>query len=290
MPPEAAAGAAMSALFVEHLTVIDCAFLDAVRGLVGESWIVDIELHGDLDAQSMVLDFGEVKRRLKRAIDGSVDHSLLVPRTAPQLTLDMAGDSIALGFAAAIGLIEHRSPACALTLIDSSAITPDAVIAWLTPRLQAVLPDSVTALVLQLRQEHIDGAHYHYVHGLKKHAGLCQRIAHGHRSRIDIRIDDRRDAELEQRIAAEWRDIYLGSREDVVAHANGRISFAYVSAEGRYELTLPEQRVDLLDSDTTVEQIAAHLAQRLAPSRPGADLRVRAYEGVMKGAIATVKR
>lgn len=280
----------MSALFVEHLSVIDCAYLDATRGLVGESWIVDIELHGDLDAQSMVLDFGEVKKRLKRAIDGSVDHSLLVPRLASQLTLDVGSDGIALRFSAAPGLIEHRSPACALSLIDSRAITPDAVVTWLAPRLRAVLPDSVTHLVLQLRQEAIDGAHYHYVHGLKKHAGLCQRIAHGHRSRIDIRVDGQRDVELEQQIATEWRDIYLGSREDVVSRGNARIGFSYVSAEGRYELTLPASRVDLLEGDTTVEQIAAHLAQRLAPSRPGASVSVRAYEGVMKGAIAATKR
>lgn len=280
----------MPRLFVEQLTVIDCAYLDAARGLVGESWIVDIELHGDLDGQSMVLDFGEVKKRLKRAIDGSVDHSLLVPRMAPELSLETVHDRIALRFAAATGLIEHRSPACALSLIDAPAISADAVVAHLAPRLQAVLPDSVSGLDLQLRQEQIDGAYYHYVHGLKKHAGLCQRIAHGHRSRIDIRVDGRRDVELEQRIAGDWRDIYLGSREDIVTHAGGRIGFAYTSAEGHYQLTLPEHRVDLLDTDTTVEQIATHLAQRLAPSHPGATLQVRAYEGVMKGAIAAVER
>src|SRR3546814_12618087 len=64
------------------------------RVLVVESWIVDVELHGDLDGQSMVLDFGEVKKRLKRAIDTSADHSLLVPRNAPQLTLDATTDEI----------------------------------------------------------------------------------------------------------------------------------------------------------------------------------------------------
>ncbi|MBV8063608.1 MAG: 6-carboxytetrahydropterin synthase, partial [Nevskia sp.] len=73
----------MTTLFVEQLTVIDCAFLDAQRGLVGESWIVDIELDGDLDEQSMLLDFGEVKKRLKRALDSSADHTLVVPGRHP---------------------------------------------------------------------------------------------------------------------------------------------------------------------------------------------------------------
>src|SRR3546814_5783065 len=102
-----------------------------------------------------------------------------VPLNAPQLTLDATTDEISLRFDAVTGLIEHRSPTCALSLLDADTITSDIVVAWLTPRLQAVLPDSVAALNLQLRHEHIDGAYYHYVHGLKKHAGLCQRIAHG---------------------------------------------------------------------------------------------------------------
>jgi 6-pyruvoyl-tetrahydropterin synthase len=280
----------MSALFVEQLTVIDCARLDAARGLVGDSWIVDVELEGDLDGQSMVLDFGEVKKRLKHAIDGSVDHSLLVPRRAPQLRLDIAGDDCELAFAAQTGMIEHRSPACAVSVLDAAAIDADAVVAYLRPRLMAVLPTSVAQLHLHLRPERIDGAHYHYVHGLKKHAGLCQRIAHGHRSRIEIRVDGRRDETLERQIAAGWRDIYLGTRDDVVSRGDGRIRFAYTAAEGAYALALPEDRVDLLDTDSTVEQIAAHLARRLAPARAGRSVSVRAYEGVMKGAVATVDR
>ena len=39
----------MSALFVKHLTVLDFSYAHATRGILGESWIVDVELHGDLD-------------------------------------------------------------------------------------------------------------------------------------------------------------------------------------------------------------------------------------------------
>lgn len=277
----------MSRLFVEHLTVIDCAFLDATRGLVGESWIVDVELEGQLDAQSMVLDFGDVKKRLKQTIDGSADHALLVPTRAGALLSQRIGDELLLEFIAADGVYTHRSPAAAVCLVDTAAITADSVAAYLHPLLMAQMPANVEQLHLRLRTEAINGASYHYVHGLKKHAGLCQRIAHGHRSRIEVRVDGQRDAALEAQVAAHWRDAYLGTREDLLDNpGDDRLRFAYTAGEGPYELTLPATRVDLIDTDSTVEQLAALLAARLAPQRPGRLVEVRAYEGVRKGAIA----
>lgn len=276
----------MTALFVEHLTVIDCAYLDLARGLVGESWIVDLELEGDLDAQSMVLDFGEVKRRLKRAIDAGLDHTLLVPARAAELSLATVGGNTELLFRSELGAIAHRSPGCAVTLLPVAVIDERAVADHLQTSLQAVLPPNVSRLRLRLRAEAIEGAYYHYVHGLKKHAGQCQRIAHGHRSRLEIHINGQRDRAMERDIALAWTDIYLGTREDVVARANGRIQFAYTAPEGRFELALSEPHTDLLDTDSTVERIAEHLAAVTRARQPGAAVQVRAYEGVMKGAVA----
>jgi len=276
----------MSCLFVEQLTVIDCAYLDAQRGLVGQSWIVDLELEGALDEQSMVLDFGEVKKSLKRGIDHSVDHSLLVPLQASGLSVARTGDALGLTFETSLGRYEHRSPASAVSLIEADRVDAASVTAHMLPRLQPLLPANVSALRLHLREEVIDGASYQYVHGLKKHQGACQRIAHGHRSRVQLRVDGARDRALEDELAGDWRDVYLGTRADIVEHGNGRLRFSYTAQEGRYELALPEDRCDLLQSDTTVECIAAHLLQRLSAVRPQRRLEVRAYEGVMKGAIA----
>src|SRR5581483_9319056 len=123
----------MACLFVQQLTVIDCAFLDAARGLVGESWIVDLELEGDLDDQSMVLDFGEVKKRLKKAIDGAADHKLVVPMNSQALQLNRAGGRIELFFSAKTGPIEHQSPSAALCQLESADVDADALAAHLMP-------------------------------------------------------------------------------------------------------------------------------------------------------------
>jgi 6-pyruvoyl-tetrahydropterin synthase len=277
----------MTSLFVEQLTVIDCAYLDAQRGLVGESWIVDIELEGDLDDQSMVLDFGEVKKRLKRALDGSADHTLIVPARHPGLRLQRGTDRISLEFHGPdAGPIEHHAPPQALTLLDAAQVDSDSLAAHLQPILAQEVPANVAQVRLHLRHERIDGAYYHYTHGLKKHAGQCQRIAHGHRSRLHIQLDGRREPALEAAWAQRWQDIYLGTVEDLVERQNGRLRFAYTAAEGTFELELPESRCDLLDSDTTVERIAEYLAAGTAAQHPGSSVEIRAYEGVMKGALA----
>jgi 6-pyruvoyl-tetrahydropterin synthase len=279
----------MTRLFVEQLTVIDCAYLDARRGLVGESWIVDIELDGDLDEQSMLLDFGEVKKRLKRALDGSADHTLIVPGRQPGLGLQHGAGRIGLEFPTPDGVIEHHAPPQALTLLDAAQVDSASLSAYLRPILAREVPPNVAEVRLNLRHERIEGPYYHYTHGLKKHAGYCQRIAHGHRSRIEVRVDGARDTALEQDWARRWRDIYLGSREDLIGRSNGRLRFAYTAAEGAFELELPEPRCDLLHGDSTVERIAEHLAAHSAAQRPGRAVEVRAYEGVMKGALAQAR-
>lgn len=281
----------MNHLFVDNLTVIDFAYLDPFRGLVGESWIVDVVLGGELDEQGMVFDFGNVKRTIKRVIDERVDHRLVIPRGYPGLQWDQT-DPQAFSWTLTDGtVISHSSPDEAIVWLSSERLLPSAVSDLLQQELRAVLPANVTDIVIRLREEVIEGAYYHYVHGLKKHRGNCQRIAHGHRSPIQIDRNGLRDRDLERRWARLWRDIYIGTREDitrrwVAGDGTGYVRFEYEAEQGEFSLTLPENRVYMLDSDTTVELIAAHIADRLKADFPADAIMVKAYEGVGKGSIA----
>lgn len=277
----------MPHLFVDNLTVIDCSLLDAKRGLIGASWIVDIELFGELDHQSMVFDFGHVKKRIKQIIDETVDHKLLVPKQYAQLDITSTSGSTSLTFTdESKQAIEHVSPDEAICLIDDEAITQQAVIDFLDWKIMPELPSNVEGLQLRFRQEDDYAFYYCYSHGLKKHDGNCQRIAHGHRSRIQIWENGDRSRTWENRWSDQWKDIYLGSVEDIVSDENNRIRFAYDAPQGHFELELNRDRVDLLESDSTVECIAEHIADALKQAHPQSDIRVRAFEGVAKGAIA----
>jgi 6-pyruvoyl-tetrahydropterin synthase len=281
----------MNHLFVDNLTVIDFAYLDPSRGLVGESWIADVVLGGELDEQGMVFDFSNVKRAIKRVIDERVDHRLVIP--AGYQGLSQSDDTPGqFRWHLTDGThIDHRSPSEAVVWLEGDRVVPSAVARLLESELKAVLPANVTSVEINLREEEIDGAYYHYVHGLKKHLGNCQRIAHGHRSPIRIDRNGHRDYDLENHWAALWRDIYVGSEEDVArrevdADGTAYITFEYEANQGEFGLTLPESRVYMMDTDTTVELIAAHMASCIKAEYPEDSVRVKAYEGVGKGAIA----
>lgn len=277
----------MPCLFVNQLTVIDCSYLHEQRGLLGETWVVDLELEGALDDAGMIIDFGPLKKQVKQLIDQTVDHKLLVPLKSDRLKLQQ-DESCELVFQSDAAVIHHRSPPQALALINADSVNTDSLREHLSQALASIMPTNVQQLRLHLYHEHIEGAYYHYSHGLKKHDGDCQRIAHGHRSRIEIEIDGKRDHAAEQDWASRWRDIYLATEEDLCDNGGNdeRFRFAYKARQGDFEIELPAARCHLMSTDTTVELIAQHIAETLANEKPGQAIIVRAYEGLNKGAVA----
>ncbi len=291
-------------LFVDKLTNVDFSFLDPQRGLLGETYLANILLKGDLDEQGMVCDFGTVKKIVRHWLDTELDHRLAVPIRSPNITVEDDGEFLSIRwqfgkegqfggegqFGKEDQFLQTRSPRDAIALVDAEALTPETIAQWCISQLKALFPDSVAQLELTFSLEDAPGSYYHYSHGLKKHVGNCQRIAHGHRSRIDIWENGNKSTELEELWAKRWCDIYIGTRSDIKAepiHNNTPYyHFAYVSQQGPFELTIPQNVCYLIDTDSTVELIAQHFAQTTKAERPNSTIRVKAFEGIHKGAIA----
>lgn len=279
----------MPRLFVDNLTVIDCSILDPDRGLIGESWSVDIELFGELDHQSMVFDFAKVKKTIKRIIDNDVDHKLVIPTKFAGCKTEESADKSTLSISFTDNKhqhIDHSSPIEAVCSIDAEQINSDAVIDFLSKRILKALPDNVQNLCITLHEEAATGNYYRYSHGLKKHDGNCQRIAHGHRSQVQIWHNQQRDDALEKRISEKWHDIYLATHEDLIQESESHLRFAYHTDQGYFEISLPKHRVHIMHCDSTVECIANHLLELLEHEDQAGKFKVKAFEGIGKGAIA----
>ncbi len=284
-------------LFVKDLTVIDFSYLCEKRGMVGESWIVDVELDGRLDDQNMVLDFAKVKKAIKHTIDEIVDHRLLVPGLSAASRFKFNDDNTVVDFKSRVGNIHLICPKEAFTFIEAAEIAYDNVIAFLKQKLSAVMPDNVNAIELTLRADKSDTLYYQYSHGLKKHDGNCQRIAHGHRSPVTVYENGEESLRCNQYWAERWQDIYLGSEEDQVpveqldipapkVSDETHYGFKYIAPQGEFQLAIPKSVTDMIPHDTTVELLADFMAGTLSDMYPENDYKVVAFEGVGKGAIA----
>jgi 6-pyruvoyl-tetrahydropterin synthase len=287
-------------LFVNDLTVMDFSYLCPKRGMVGESWIVDVVLNGDLNEESMVLDFGKVKKQLKRLIDEYVDHKLLVPMEHPftRSEQDPITEMVKLDFMRPDGLSIHLNcPPEAYAFVYAEQVNIESVSQYLKDVIASHLPENINGLELTLRSEIIDSPFYHYTHGLKKHDGNCQRIAHGHRSKIIVIENDQGSLPCQQYWAERWQDIYVGTDEDLVALPQMHLShiaadfsehylFAYESSQGRFELAIPKAECEIVHTDTTVECLAQYIADEQKRLAPHNSYKIFAFEGVGKGAIA----
>lgn len=286
-PTQQANGTAVK-LFVENLTNVDFSYLHPHRGLLGESWLLQLVLDGRLNDQGMICDFGIVKKAVKQWMDTHIDHALLIPTGMPRLSHRQEGGETTVEWTYPDGRPFYcRSPQQAITLVGEPDINEHTLASWCRDQLLALFPDEVQGLELAFVPEKIDGAFYHYSHGLHQHEGNCQRIAHGHRSRIEIHLNDQRDETLEAEWAERLRDIYIGTRSHLIEPRAELHHYRYEAPQGEFELKLPAERCYVIDTASTVEQIAQHLAAEIKRERPADRILVRAYEGVGKGAIAT---
>lgn len=263
-------------LFVNNLTVIDFSYLDASRGLVGESFIVDIKIKGELDEKSMVMDFSKVKSKIKKHLDATIDHALVVPLSSHQILYYKHGITAEVTLHTDEGEVDCyvSGPVQSFYPIDEISFKKENLEKSINQSIE-----NISNVEISLREEYVSCYFYHYVHALKNHTGNCQRIAHGHRSAIQIFINSERSAFWEMFWAERWCDCYLMSEDDIIdvtkLSASAKniaseklIASGYISGQGRFEILIRHERVEILPHDTTIEGIARYINQEIRYLQP----------------------
>lgn len=278
----------MTRLFIEGVTGIDCGILDSELGLIGQSWLVDLNLEGPRNAQGMVIDFGIVKPALRDICRHSFDHRLLVPLQSPSLQQSSTASGLRIEYTYHQDQrLSHLSPEASVRHIETRQVSRQVLEETLALELSAMLNGSDIAVTIRLREAHANLPNgFRYTHGLRQHHGECQRIGHGHASQLEIRVDGVRSADDESTMVTELINKHIVASADIIARQGDRVQLGYDAVAGRHELELPASRVFALEGEATVENIAEHIAEDRKDRHAGRHIEVTVWEGTGKGATA----
>jgi 6-pyruvoyl-tetrahydropterin synthase len=296
-------------LFINDVDKIDCAIFDPSVGVVGQSWIVDITVSGQLDSNGFVYDFSHLKKLVKQVLKASLDHTLIIPVQSKLVHYQDTDRGELWRLQAKSRLTGVNSewsylcPKGAVYPIRSVQVTRETVEQECSRLVRHRLPEEVHSVEIHLRKEEVlaGQAFFRYSHGITGHEGLCQRLFHGHRSLIEVYVADERRHDLEQWLAHEVLGsvVHIASMSQLVNPAadlrpgvrsehQTPLTLAYEASKGRYEATVPANRVFLVENETSIEAITQELARLIASEGVdlGAPIKVKCFEGIGKGAIA----
>lgn len=291
-------------LFYQHVTVLDYAYFDKQRGAVGNSLVVDVEFVGTLDHEGVIYDFSHAKKKVKEIIDLECDHRFLVPKNLVEKTDDSF--SVSQKYKNGKKII-YKAPEQAFCLIECNEINEGVISRYLEKIILKKMPREVLKINIFLKKEKqaLKGdLFFHYTHGLKDHYGNCQRLLHGHRSTLEVLVDNSRDRVIEKDLVENffqksvhfiyWKNIK--NKSEITSFLNdqlpeGKFNFdqevtiSYHSGQGAFELSLPLSDVYILQSETTVELLSLHFL-KIVKDRVGSGIpaMVLMCEGIGKGA------
>lgn len=296
-------------LFIHDVDKIDCAIFDPSVGVVGQSWEVDITVSGQLDSNGFVYDFSNLKKLVKQVLKASLDHTLIIPVQSKLVHYQDTDRGELWRLQAKSRLTGVNSewsylcPKGAVYPIRSVQVTREIVEQECSRLVRHRLPEEIHSVEIHLRKEEVGAGQsfFRYSHGITGHEGLCQRLFHGHRSLIEVYVADERRHDLEQWLAHEVLGsvVHIASMSQLVNPAEGLrpgvrsenqspLTIAYTASMGRYEATVPANRVFLVEGETSIESITQELARLIGNEGVdlGAPIKVKCFEGIGKGAIA----
>lgn len=270
-------------LFIKDFTVIDCAIYDYQKGPVGMSWSVDIEFIGKTDNEGVVFDFSHAKKTAKKIIDDLVDHKFVCTHS------DVIDHDKNLLFTNNNGL-EYLAPKQAFCLLYQT--TENSIKQYLEQNILDSVSENILEVRLTFNDEETlnpDNYYYHYTHGLKYHYGNCQRLLHGHKSTVEIKVNGKRNKEYEKYISDYFYNSHVCYKPNLICYDNLMSKLInYNSSQGEFKLIIPNKNLIIMEEETTVENISKEIYNILLKHNEtlkNKTVEIHAFEGIGKGSI-----
>jgi len=259
-------------IFLENFDHIDSAFLHPNDGLFGKTLAFDCTMKGPVNHNGFIVDFGWVKKAVKEYLKERFDHKLIVFRGADHKLITHE-DHYELLFQLDEQPCYYKCPKPALEWIDEQ---PDQITDFLALELEGFLRKTFSSLTSVDVRCYLpfEGLAYSYTHGLSKHEGACQRLLHGHSTKISTNPEHQSNY---------WNKVFeplphIASTDQLYKEDNKSYFLKYTGNEGLYELKIPKDRVWLIEPTASIESIAKHLHEKHRFTS------LQINEGISKGA------
>ena len=313
-------------LFLADITCLDHAIIvpgaldkSGLPRLTGGSYMVSCYVTGPVDPhENVVMDFSNLKKFLKSELDSyerGYDHKLLVipgtpgvscDGTGSQLTISIPGMLIELPLSR-VAFLRRSLPHLPVDYRTSlHKILENELSAFLTERAK-VFGDVKVRVSLSQESPFLTSVErsrasaelgcvsvgFSYVHGLPRSTSLgCRNIAHGHRSTITV-FSLYAGLELTTGLERIFDNAVFASK-DSFDPATRTISYSAPGPAGEkpqaFKMQLSDDRYNLilLEKETTVENIAEYVRERVAALAPKGVHLIAVSEGLTKGAVIEV--
>ena len=299
-------------IFIQDVTLLDCAILYPSTGPQGKSWYVDVTWEGKKDKNGVLFDFSLAKKSAKSTIDHEFDHKLLVKPSSIRFQSNSQLIIVA-GFKEteqdSIFAINTYSNSVRKISRETLISLDKGDVSLLEKEIsQSILrnsPENVTNVIVKLRphEHHAKSNYFSYTHSLCHHYGNCQRF-HGHSNIIEVFSNGKFDADKSNFVAKKLNHSYIISRNYLETNWNSKLIHEliehcpeiteykekllvaqYKGTQGEVAVILPKECVFLLEQESTVENIAEFIKSLFQATDQ--DLEIRAYEGLAKGSICS---
>jgi 6-pyruvoyl-tetrahydropterin synthase len=291
-------------LFCNNITVLDIAYYDKTKGLVGASYKVNVEFVGQPDSEGILIDFSKAKKAVKNIIDDICDHRFVLPQGLAKH--QDSKFSLELHYGSQDQALYYEGPSQALCEIPFKYVSKAHIASYLEMELGKHFGNKFDEVKIELEEDDLKGKPLlSYTHGLKYHDGNCQRLFHGHHNSVDIWVNGESRPDLENWLIRDCfkSNVHFCTFENIVnkddlepeliesqfgqTKTNKPIEVKYQSSQGEFKALLPSGLLFIIPTESTVENLSAHFARMLQNKLEGENkILVKAYEGIAKGAIS----